>query len=268
MIKLVAIDLDDTLIGSDLVVSPRNARAIRLLLRKRILVTLATGRTFQTAEPIAKKLGIKLPLICYHGALVRDRKRVYIEQMLPQQHYKDLIRFAHTHRLQIAFYASHHTMIYFNRPLNAYAKKYLDEIEQVTEITLVNFKTFTLPRTPIKCMMIASDKKIRQVYALAKRHWRNKLNIMITRPTLLEFMNPEINKGGALKFLAHMHHIPLRNVLAIGDGMNDVSMFAVAGYSAAVKNASAAVEREADIVVPSWDQDGVAEAIEWALASK
>lgn len=113
-------------------------------------------------------------------------------------------------------------------------------------------------------MMIASEKKIRELLGHAKRRWGKSLNITITRPTLLEFLHPDVNKGTALTFLSRMLHIPLKHTLAIGDGMNDVPMFEVAGHSAAVKNASGFVEAHADKVVASWDQDGVAEAIAWA----
>ena len=84
MIKFIVVDLDDTLIGMDLRVSSRNKKAIRRALKKGIQVTIATGRTFQTAEPFVQKLGIRLPVICYNGALVRNTHKVHIEKMLPE----------------------------------------------------------------------------------------------------------------------------------------------------------------------------------------
>jgi len=266
MIKFIVIDLDDTLIGYDLGVSKRNVVAIRKAMRSGIDVTLATGRTFQTAEPFMKTLGINLPLICYNGALVRNGRRVYIEKMLPEQFYGELIDFAKRNRVQLAFYVSHHTMIYFNRPLDAFAKEYLDKIEQVAEITLVNFKTFKLPRTPIKCMMISSEKKIAELFVKAKKKWDNRMYITITRPTLLEFLHPEVNKGNALAYIAkHVIGAPLRQTMVIGDGMNDIPMLRKVRYSVAVKNAPAQVERVARYVVSSWEKDGVAEAVAWAI---
>ena len=118
MIKFLAIDLDDTLIGYDLKISKRNRKAVKKAIKSGIKVTIATGRTFQTAEPFGKQLGIKLPLICYNGALVRNGHKVHIEKMLPEEFHDDLVTFAKRNGVQIAFYVSHHTVIFFNRPLD------------------------------------------------------------------------------------------------------------------------------------------------------
>lgn len=265
MVKFVVIDLDDTLIGLDLRVSSRNKKAIKRAIKKGIQVTLATGRTFQTAEPFAKKLGIKLPVICYNGALVRNTHKVHVEKMLPEYFVPDLVAFAKRNHVQIAFYVSHHSVIFFNRPLDAFAKEYLDKIEQVSEITLVNFSKYSLPRTPIKAMMISTDKKTRQLEKKAKKKWKDKMYITITRPNLLEFLNPDITKATAVQYIAKMIHVPLSQTMAIGDGMNDIPMLQKVRYSVAVKNAPAAVEERAKYVVSSWEKDGVAEAIEWAI---
>lgn len=265
MVKLIVVDLDDTLIGLDLRVSKRNVQTIKQARKKGIHVTLATGRTYQTAEPFAKKLGITSPVICYNGALVRNSNKVHIEKMLPEYFYPELVDFAKRNKVQLAFYVSHHSIIFFNRPLDAFAKEYLDKIEQVSEITLVNFSNYTLPRTPIKAMMISTDKRTRMLEKKAKAKWGDKMYITITRPNLLEFLHPDINKGTAVEYIAKMHKIPLWQTMAIGDGMNDIPMLQRVRYSVAVKNAPAEVEQEARYVVSSWDQDGVAEAIEWAI---
>lgn len=265
MITFAVIDLDDTLIGRNLKVSRKNKKTIRRAQRSGIQVTLATGRTFQTAEPFGKQLRISLPLICYNGALVRTRHKVFIEKMLPEQYYKELVHFAKHNHVQIAFYMSHHTVIYFNRPLDKFAKEYLDKIEQVSEITLVNFKTFNLPRTPIKCMMISSEKRIRTLEKKAKKKWQDKMYITRTNPTLLEFLHPDVNKGNAVAFLAKENRFPLSQTMAIGDSYNDIPMLEKVRYSTAVRNAPAEVEKAARYVVSSWEKDGVAEALEWAM---
>ncbi|MFA6908480.1 MAG: Cof-type HAD-IIB family hydrolase [Patescibacteria group bacterium] len=261
-IRLFVVDLDETLIGLDLKISKRNTQAVRKLMRKGVNVTIASGRTFQTTLPFGKHLGVKLPLICYHGALVRTEHKVYIERMLPEQYYASLIHFARSHGVQICFYVSHHNVIYFNRPLDRFGKQYLDKIEQVREITLVDLSTYTLMRTPIKCMMIGSPERINLLYELAKKKWGRGMYITISRPTLLEFLHPAVNKGAAVEFVAKKAGIPLSQVAVIGDSYNDVPMFKVAGTSIAVRNAPRQVERHADHVVASYDHDGVAEAIE------
>ncbi|HCJ52105.1 MAG TPA: hypothetical protein DIS62_05535 [Candidatus Kerfeldbacteria bacterium] len=260
--KLLVIDLDDTLIGIGHRISQKNVSAVRRAARQGVAVTIATGRTFQTTQPFAKQLGIRLPLICYHGALVRTEHKVYIERMLPEFFIRSLIAFASRHKVQVCFYVSHHNIIYFNRPLDAFAKEYLNKIERVREITLVDFSTYTLLRTPIKCMMIGPEDKIARLEKLARKRWRTEMYITRSRPTLLEFLNNDISKGKAVEFIAKKFHIQPRNVVVIGDSYNDISMFRVAGTSIAVKNAPHEVEQAADHVVASWNHDGVAEAVE------
>src|SRR5262249_37068032 len=72
MIRLVAIDLDGTLFGDDLVISAASRAAIAAVQARGVRVTLATGRMFRSTLPYAQELGISTPLICYQGALIRD----------------------------------------------------------------------------------------------------------------------------------------------------------------------------------------------------
>ena len=72
-IKLIAIDLDDTLLDNRQQVSPRTRTTLQQAMRKGVAVTIATGRMFQSALPFAAEIGIALPLITYNGALIRQR---------------------------------------------------------------------------------------------------------------------------------------------------------------------------------------------------
>ncbi|RJO59415.1 HAD family phosphatase [Candidatus Parcubacteria bacterium] len=260
--KLLLIDLDDTLIGPDLRVSPRNRNAIRQATRAGLIVTLATGRTFTTTLPFALKLGLKHTLACFQGALLRGRSKILASRTLPPQHYLDIIKFGLKHRVQICVYVLDHDTVFFQRPLDRYGKEYLDKIEQVRQISLVNLLTFPFTHPPIKIMFVAHPEKIIKLERLAQKRFGRKLYITRTRNTLLEFLHPQVNKGFALRKLAEHYHLRLKQTAAIGDGYNDIPLLKTAGLSFAVKNAPAKVERSADRVVSAWDQDGVAEAIE------
>lgn len=267
-IKLLAIDLDDTLIGQDLRVSGRNRAAIKRAIRAGIIVTLATGRTFTTTLPIAERLGLHHTLACFQGALLRGRRKILTSRILPPQHYLDIIKFGLRHRIQQCVYVLDHDTVFFQRPLNRFGKEYLDRIEQVRQISLVNLRTYPFPHPPIKVMFISSPDKVIRLEKLAKRKWGSNLYITQTRSNLLEFLHPQVNKGFALRRLAEHYHLPISQTAAIGDGHNDIPMFQTAGVSFAVKNAPRIVEEVADHVVSSWDQDGVAEAIDIILANQ
>jgi hypothetical protein len=267
-IKLLAIDLDDTLIGQDMRVSTRNRAAIKRAIRAGIIVTIATGRTFTTALPIAERLGLHHTLACFQGALIRGRRKILTSRILPPQHYLDIIKFGLRHRVQQCVYVLDHDIVFFQRPLNKFGKEYLDRIEQVRQISLVNLITYPFPHPPIKIMFIASPEKVARLEKLAKHKWGSDLYITQTRSNLLEFLHPQVNKGFALRRLAEHYRIPISQTAAIGDGHNDIPMLQIAGVSFAVRNAPRVVEEVSDHVVSSWDQDGVAEAIDFILANR
>lgn len=267
-VKLLAIDLDDTLIGQDLRISERNRRAIRRAVRGGIIVTLLTGRTFTTTLPFATKLGLTHTLGLFQGALLRGKTKVLSSRTMPPQHFLDIVNFGLRHKVQVCVYVLDHDTVFFQRPLDRYGKDYLDRIEQVRQISLVNLRTFPFPHPPIKIMLVANPEKIIKLEAAAKKKWKHKLYVTRTRATLLEFLHPHINKGVALRQLAEHYHLDMSQTAAIGDGYNDIPMLKAAGVSFAVRNAPQSVERAADHVVASWEQDGVAEAIDWILKNR
>ncbi|MEK7632079.1 MAG: Cof-type HAD-IIB family hydrolase [Patescibacteria group bacterium] len=267
-VKLLAIDLDDTLIGQDLRVSDRNRRAIRRAVRSGLLVTLLTGRTFTTTLPFAQRLGLTHTLGCFQGALLRGKTKMLTSRTLPPQNYLEVIRFGLKHKVQLCVYALDHDTVYFQRPLNHFGKEYLDHIEQVRQISLVDLLTYPFSHPPIKIQFVAGPEKIIHLEKLAKREWGKKLYITRSRVNLLEFLHPHVSKGFALRYLADHYNLTMQQTAAIGDGYNDIPMLKAAGVSFAVKNAPADVERAADHVVASCDQDGVAEAIDWILKNR
>lgn len=267
-VKLLAIDLDDTLIGQDLRISDKNRRAIRRAIRSGIIVTLLTGRTFTTTLPFAEKLGLTHTLGLFQGALLRGKSKILTSRTLPPQYYLDVIRFGLKHKVQLCVYALDHDTVFFQRPLNRFGKEYLDRIEQVRQISLVNLLTYPFPHPPIKVQFVAGPERIIHLEKLAKREWGKDLYITRSRSNLLEFLHPHVSKGFALRYLAEHYHLDMNQTAAIGDGYNDMPMLKAAGVSFAVRNAPKEVERVADQVVASWDQDGVAEAIDWILKNR
>ena len=97
VIKLLAVDLDDTLLNEASVVSEANKKAIQEAVARGVIVTIATGRMFASAQKIAKEIGLDVPLIAYNGALVKSAisEEVLMEQCLdeePAQAVLDLFR--------------------------------------------------------------------------------------------------------------------------------------------------------------------------------
>ncbi len=258
--RLVAIDLDGTLIGKDWRINNRNRLAIRRTIKAGIKVVLATGRTFVTTEPYAKSLSLTLPLICYHGALVRNRQKIYFSRRLPAKYVRPLIRFGLNHRVQVAVFSKE--QVFFTKPLDRWGKEYVNRFEPVPEINLVDLRHYRFPERPHKVMYVASRAKLNRIQKLARRQFGRSVYITLSQSNLLEFLHPHVSKGRALRWIAHHYGIRMPYVMAIGDGYNDVSMLWMAGLGVAVKNAPAAVKRKVDWVTSSVDKNGVADALD------
>ncbi len=258
--RLVVIDLDETLVGRDLKISRANQRAIAAVQRQGTKVTIATGRTFTTTRPFAEKLGLDQPIICYQGAVVRTARRILRLRRLDPAFPRSLIRYGFHERTQIAVYTNE--QVFFHKPLSHWGKEYLNQIEQVKEINLVDLRAYAFPSPILKVMYISNARKMVGLEARAKRRFGDDMAITRSRANLLEFTNRQASKGEALAYLARWLKIPLRRTMAIGDGYNDISMFRTAGFSVAVANAPAAVEAAADAVTESHYRDGVAMALE------
>lgn len=258
--RLVIVDLDETLVGPDLRISPENRACIARARREGVKVTLATGRTYATSLPFARTLGISLPLICYQGALIRTASAILYRRFIAPEFLRSIIRFGFQERTQVVVYCEEE--VYFNKPLSHWGKEYLNKIEQVKEISLVDLRNFSFPKGVLKVMCIGYDRKMAGVAVRAARRFSRGLTVTRSRPNLLEFTDAEVSKGTALRFLAKRYGLPLRRTMAIGDGYNDVSMFRVAGFSVAVANAPRSVEEQADAVTERDDANGVARAFE------
>lgn len=258
--RLIVIDLDETLVGNDLRISRDNRRVIRAVQRRGSLVTIATGRTYATTRPFAKTLDLRAPVICYQGAVVRTDRKVLRHRTLEDSILRPIIRYGFRERTQVVVYTDE--QVFFNKPLSHWGKVYLNEIEQVPEISLVDLRRYAFPRPALKVMYIGNARKMAGVGERLRRKFSSTATVTRSRSGLLEFTDVGVSKGSALKFLADHLGVPLRRTMAIGDGYNDVSMFRVAGFSMAVANAPRSVEEAADAVTERQSENGVAAALE------
>ena len=186
--RLVVVDLDGTLIDGSGVISVENRRAIRAVQKQGIALTLATGRTFMTTEPFIKQLNIKLPVICYHGSLIRTKKKIFFSRRLPEPHLRQLIKFGFRHRVQVAIFSKEQA--FFNKPIDYWGREYINHIEPVNEINLVDLINYDFPERPHKVMFVASERKIRQLEKLARREFGHSFYVTRSRSNLLEFLHP------------------------------------------------------------------------------
>ncbi|MEN6348797.1 MAG: Cof-type HAD-IIB family hydrolase, partial [Syntrophomonas sp.] len=256
-IKLVAIDLDDTLLDSGLKISDKCNQAINEVQERGILVTLATGRMFRSALPYAGALKMDIPLITYQGALVKNslsRETLY---------YQPVPRDLGTRVMEFFKNAGIHYQAYFGDELCMESLspegQYYAELSGIKPLLVENLIAASRKHEALKILAVCYDEDlILQMERELKSLYGDVANITRSKPIFLEVMSNRANKGEALQVVAEHYHIQREEVLALGDSYNDLAMIEWAGTGVAMGNARDAVKEAADYVTLSNEEEGVA----------
>lgn len=263
-IQLAVFDLDNTLVGLDMVLRPRVKAAVAAALARGVQVTIATGRGPGPTELFARELGLTAPLICFQGGLVYDyvARRVLHETRLDPAVIPIVVRLAEAHGWNLQFETP--TMIYLPLESN-HPAALLEGLMSVSPWQRVALPG-GLPEVPHKFILSVHDPAERDALA---EELREKLvgagldlNVVPSHPILVEGTPPGLNKATGLAWLADYMRAPREAVLAVGDNDNDAPMLAWAGVGVAVANASPAARAAADWLAPGVDDDGAAVALE------
>lgn len=263
-IKLLALDLDGTLFTDDLIISARARRAIKAAQERGVLVTLATGRMFTAASKIAADLGLVAPLICYQGALVRDgvTGQVLYHQTVPRVLSHEIIAATAQRGLHLNVYMDDHLYV----SALSEGARYYSQINYGLTLNVVGDLHSWLDaqggREPTKLVIVTPAEETDSVLEEFTRLYRDRLQVTKSHPRFTEFTNIECSKGKALAFLASHLGVAREEVMAIGDGHNDLDMLTWAGYGLAMPTAPQAVLDVARGVCLPLNEDGAAEAIE------
>ncbi len=262
--KLLALDLDDTLLNGEFRISGENRLAIRCAARQGVLVTLATGRMFRSALPFARELAIDLPLITYHGALIRTAGgETLFHQPVPLEAAREVAAVCRQHGFHLNAYLDDELFVEEENELS----RYYQNIAGV-RVTAVGDLAAFLPAPPTKLTVIDRSGRFDELKDELNRCFGSRLSITISRPDFLEITDREATKGQALKYLADLHSIPREQVAAVGDSLNDIDMLLYAGTGVAVANARLEVKAVADVVTASNLDHGVAVFIRRYLDNK
>jgi Cof subfamily protein (haloacid dehalogenase superfamily) len=264
-IRLVACDLDGTLVGPDLAFSPRLRSVVHRAQAQGIIVTLATGRGYPSTRPFATALQIDAPVVCYQGAQVKelDGGTLY-ESLLPRQHLVPAIDLCREGGWELSVYCKDE--IY--QTTQAYSHAFYDRwfglpVHQVQDLLKA------LPSDPVKFIITAptaqeADRVERALRTLAD----GQFQVTRSHAQFVEGLAPGVSKGDAVSRLARHLGIAREEVMAIGDSENDRSMVAWAGLGVAIGNATAVLKAAAAVIAPPQAQDGAAWAIEQFVVGK
>jgi len=262
-IKLVAIDLDDTLLDSGLKIPPLCMKAIEEVQEKGVIVTLATGRMFASALPYARQLESvrDIPIITYQGALVKCSHSGEVLYYHPLPRDKAIEIMQYFKRNQIHFQAYFDDQLCMEE-LTEEGREY-SQLAGIEPVIIKDLIREASCQDSYKILAVIENEGLLFDMELELRgiHAR-ELYITRSKPYYLEVMDPRANKGDALKVIAEHYGINRKEVMAIGDSYNDMSMFEWAGIGVAMGNARKSVQEAADYITASNEEEGVAEALE------
>ena len=258
-IRLIAIDMDDTLLDETQQVTGRTRQAIQQAMDAGVAVAIATGRMFRSALPFARDLGIRLPLITYNGAMIRelDSGRTLFHRPIGTELAQELADLFQQQGWYLQKYVDDRLYV---AELDENAKFYAD-YARVEAIPLGD-EFFRMTEAPTKMLSMGNPAELEMIRSTVADRYGDRLYLASSKKRYLEMVDVLVNKGEAVAFLAEQLGIAQEEVMAIGDSMNDLDMIEYAGCGVAMGNANPAVQAAADFVTEPNTADGVAVAIE------
>lgn len=261
-IRLIAVDLDYTLLNSNFEISPRNRSAIAKAVDGGAIVTLATGRMYASTLPYARTLRLETPLITYNGAYVRVAGSDAVLRHIPveMEHAVAAIRLAASEGVHCSVYVD--DVLYASR--NGWESQMYTEQCAVQGVYRPDLEELLseLGKPPTKVLFICEEQRTPSIQALLEEAMVGRAHVTRSSPHYVELVNKEVSKASALEHLCRLLGVLPEETMAIGDGYNDMEMLRYAGVGVAMGNSPDPVKSIADIVVPSSDEDGVAAALE------
>lgn len=274
-LRLIALDIDGTLLNSNFQVSARNLATLRRANSLGIEVVLATGRRHTFALPVANALGFDLTLISSNGAVTRSsRGELYHIDPLPLAVTRELVEHmdAFRNNLVVTFDGDEPGCLLLESldELNVSIQRWLEK--NAPYIRSVVPVEDGLTRDPIQAMycgtvarMAAAQKHLKSNKPLLGRISALKTEYIERNLCMLDILNRGCTKGAALQRLAADRGISPQEVMAIGDNYNDIEMLEFAGYSFIMGNASEELRERGWNTTLTNNENGVAAAIDAVL---
>jgi Cof subfamily protein (haloacid dehalogenase superfamily) len=268
-IRLIALDLDGTLLRSDKTIGRRTIEALHAAHKKGVEIVLASGRMTPAMEKTVDLLGLDVFLVSYNGAVISaprsDTRKKLFHTPLPADVARDVYTFARAHKYQVNFYhedviltedAPHlRPWVELYRTRNGSPFRFVDSLEKY------------LHHSPTKLLLVTEPETRNRLLKEMAPAFGQRSCMVCSDPEFLEFLSIDVCKGRGVARLAELRGIPLTSVMGVGDGDNDLTMVRMSGWGVAVGNAGPQCRAAARVSTKNdHDNDAVAEAVErWVL---
>ena len=257
MIKLVATDIDGTILVPEGNFTGEIKDCIKKLIKKGIKVVLVTGRMNAAAVRIAKDLGLDTPVISYQGGLIVENGKKLYERYLTEDQTKRILDWAKQEKIHINLYNDdilysetecYEVQRYCNNLHTEFKVQAFDEINKV-KINKLLAIDYSNPER-----ISRYEKELQEIFL--------DLYIVKSTPYFLEFSNPEASKKCAVEFLQNYWNLKKEEILTIGDQNNDIALLQAGGVKIAMGNATDELKKEADFITESVYDNGFIKAME------
>ena len=269
--KLIAIDIDGTLLTSQRTITPRTEKAIQQAIASGTYVFLCTGRSLHSGRSIADQVHASTGMVFHSGALILERLDGPVLRAinLPLEWAQGLIVFFRDEGYDPLVYdpvpEGRQFLYEAERTPNEWRQRYIDashgRAQEVADLTVA------ITQDPAQVGVAGSGEEMERLQTHLAARWPDA-GVILSHSTLvsdywfLEVVPPEVSKGKALAFLGETYHIEAAEMIAVGDNFNDLDMIEFAGLGVAVENAPEDIRAAADFIAPNNDEEGVACVIE------
>ncbi len=255
--KLLALDLDDTILDDGQNIPPRVKAAVSKAANQGVYVVVCTGRNRKGAYRFYEELGLDTLIAVYGGAQVFNASGALLySKTVDPALVKKLLEFAYGNSIHAQVYIDGE-LVY--REKNEHAKKYEYRygFPGIEVPDIMQIETIITP----KVLFITGEDSIEKIQQETKKLFP-ELTIARSKREYLEFVSPEVNKGSALEFIASYYGVKREDTMAIGDSQLDIPMIKYAGFGVAVANATPDTKKAADYICASNTDCGAADVIE------
>lgn len=261
--KVLALDIDGTLTNSKKEITPAVLNAVRRLQNADIPVLLVSGRPEKGIEHVARELGFYEYggyVFAYNGGKIVNKKtgEVVLNQTLPKDMVQPVCEYVKDKNVTILTYDGDD--IVTENPDDVYVQKEV----MITHMNVRKVDDFAAEMTfPVNKFLITGEPSyLEKLVEEMAEEFSPRLNIFRSEPFFIEVVTQGIDKALSLSKLMEMFGLSKENLVACGDGHNDVTMIDYAGMGVAMENACDAVKKVSNFITKSNDEDGVAFAID------
>ena len=261
--RVLVLDLDGTLTNSKKEVTPRTLEALLEVQKRGVKIVLASGRPTYGVAPVADELGLDKYggyILSYNGGEIVNwqTKEILYENILDPVLIPYLYWCAKKNNFAIVTY--HNEFVLTESPEDEYVLK--EALLNVMKIKPVEhfLSAITFPIT--KCLIVGEPSRLIVLEKEMFDQLKGRMGVYRSEPYFLELVPKGIDKAASLQILLHESGSSADEMIACGDGVNDISMIKLAGLGVAMANAQLEVQENADFITVSNDEDGIAQVVE------